>query len=134
MSGSETAAQRALAVPELLLHVFLELDNPGNFGRMARLWRQVARDPINLCKHFERRYYPFEILNELLRRPSVYMKVPELVEVSKCCSPPEQLTDGSAVIPVSRCYCLQQLCLASEARPALYARRTILLLCKPMTR
>lgn len=81
MSGDPTAAQHVLSIPELLLLVFLETDNPGAFGRTNRTWRQVARDPVNLTKHFERRYYPFEIMNELLRRPSVFLKIPTLVEV-----------------------------------------------------
>lgn len=81
MSGDLTAAQRVLDTPELLLEIFLDLDNPGSFGRVNRIYRDVARDVTNLVKHFERRYYPFEILNQLLMRPSVYKKADSLIDV-----------------------------------------------------
>ena len=83
MSGDLTAAQRVLGTPELLLEVFLDLDNPGSFGRTNRIFRDVARDLTNLVKHFERRYYPFEILNQLLMRPSVCRKAESLINVCR---------------------------------------------------
>lgn len=72
MSCDLTPAQRVLYTPELLLEIFLKIDNPGHFGRVNRTFRAVARDALNIAKHFEARYYPFEILHELLMRPSVY--------------------------------------------------------------
>lgn len=85
MSGNLTAARRVLSTPELLLEVFLVLDKPGHFGVVNKTFREIARDPVNLTKHFERRYYPFEIMYELLLRPSVYQKVDNLVQVSFLC-------------------------------------------------
>jgi hypothetical protein len=102
MSGDLTAAQRVLSTPELLLEVFLVLDKPGHFGVVNKTFREIARDPVNLIKHFERRYYPFEIMYELLSRPSVYQKVDNLVQVSFLCEAALQASDRSADLSFAR--------------------------------
>lgn len=80
MSYGWTAARSVLNTPELLQLVFLELDNPGDFGRVNKTFRAVARDAINIAKHFERRFYPYEIVHELLILPSVYQGMESIIE------------------------------------------------------
>ena len=74
-----SAAHRALGVPEILGHVFLELDSPWAFTAVSRAFHATAKKPVNIRHHFERRYYPAEILFELIRRPSIAR--PELAKV-----------------------------------------------------
>lgn len=69
MSHLQTAAQRALSIPEILFHVFVEVHQPSNFSRVNKSWRGVALDPLNVSKHYERRYWPFEIVHGLLSEP-----------------------------------------------------------------
>ena len=99
-----SAARRALGVPEILGHVFLELDSPWAFTAVSRAFHATAKKPINIRHHFERRYYPSEILFELIRRPSICTA--ELAKVRRACllQPPQlSLTDTSAPRTVLVC-------------------------------
>lgn len=81
MPSTKSAVQRVLDVPEILLLIFLELDNPGNFGRVNRRFRETSTDYFNIARHFEQRYYPFEIMSELLMRVSVHKERLDLIAV-----------------------------------------------------
>lgn len=55
--------------PELMARIFIDLDEgQDDFYATSRRFRTTARTPLNICKWFERRYWPFELLPRLLDR------------------------------------------------------------------
>lgn len=53
---------------ELARRVFLEVDEPLHFSQTCKLFYFISKDIINVCKWFEFRYYPSEIIWHMLKR------------------------------------------------------------------
>lgn len=66
------------------LLIFLELDESGDFARVHRSFRAIASDYAHIAHHFEWRFYPFEIICELMARLSVHKERLDLIQV---CAP-----------------------------------------------
>ena len=81
MSATKSAMQRVLEMPEMLLPIFLELDVPDQFARVNRLFRETSMNYVNIAKHFEHRFYPFEIMAQFLPRVKLHKERLDLLAV-----------------------------------------------------
>ena len=81
MSATKSAMQRVLEMPEMLLPIFLELDVPDQFARVNRLFRETSMNYVNIAKHFEYRFYPFEIMAQFLPRVKLHKERLDLLAV-----------------------------------------------------